>query len=53
MLADQGGAVAAAEHVRLANELVDAAGPKWEKAEGVGGPGMRIVILDIGKWPSS
>ena len=49
--ADQGGAVAAVDHVLLADELVDAARSARVLAQAVVGPRGRVVALQIGERP--
>ena len=49
--ADEGGAVAAVDHVRLADELVDAARSARVLAQAVVRPRGRVVALQIGERP--
>lgn len=52
MLGDASGAMAAPEHVRLADERVEAAPARRRTAEMVRVPDMRIVILQKGEGPA-
>lgn len=49
---DERGAMPFLDHVRLANELVDATGPPWKAEEVMIFPAMDRVVLHVGEWAS-